>query len=285
MREPGKRYNPLVLHGPAGVGKSHLLNAIGNELAKKEGAKVACGRAQQFVDELIGALEAGTVERWRQRWRSVSALLLDDAQILSGTERAQAELFHLFNVLHEAGTQIVLAFDRSPQQLDALADRLRSRFSGGLVVEIRPPDATLRQRIYRHTLQRLGMPVPSDVLSYLARRESDDVRDIVATADELARAAEQAGTPVTLGFARRLLDDVPMTPPIGTPVPPIGAPRAPGAGQGSSPANTAAIRLTPATPPAPVTPIVSDVDTFFLDREKTIWEWPDLAGRVIEELR
>lgn len=285
MREPGKRYNPLVLHGPAGVGKSHLLNAIGNELAKKDGAKVACGRAQQFVDELIGALEAGTVERWRQRWRSVTALLLDDAQILSGTERAQAELFHLFNVLHEAGTQIVLAFDRPPQQLDTLEDRLRSRFSGGLVVEIRTPDATLRQRIYRHTLQRLGMPVPSDVLSYLARRESDDVRDIVATADELARAAQEAGSPVTLGFARRLLDDVPMTPPIGTPVPPAATPRTPARVHAPTPASTPSIRLTPATPPAPVTPIVADVDTFFLDREKTIWEWPDLAGRVIEELR
>jgi chromosomal replication initiation ATPase DnaA len=278
MREPGRRYNPLVLHGPPGVGKSHLLNAIGNELAKAPDARVACARAQQFVEELIAALEGGSVERWRARWRRVTALLLDDAQVIAGTERAQEELFHLFNALHETGTQIALAFDRPPQQLDALEDRLRSRFAGGLVVEIRPPDATLRQRIYRHTLQRLGLPVPSDVLSYLARRESDDVREIVATADELARAAQESGSAITLGFARRLLDDVPMTPPLGT------QPAGPASRRALTPPVGASIS-TAATPPAPIAPVIADVDTFFLDREKTIWEWPDLAGRAIEELR
>src|SRR5690606_36973379 len=125
---------------------------------------------------------------------------------------------------------------------------------GGLVVEIRPPDATLRQRLYRHSLQRLGLAVPSDVLSYLARREANNVRDIMATADQLARAVQESGAQITLGFARRMLDDVPTTPPVGaTPVPP---PRA-----------------------------VDDVDTFFLDKEKTVWEWPDIGGRIIEELR
>ena len=277
MREPGRRYNPLVLHGPSGVGKSHLLNAIGNELAAAPDARVACARAQQFVDELIAALENGTVERWRARWRRVTALLLDYAQVIAGTERAQDELFHLFNVLHDAGKQIVLAFDRPPQELDTIEDRLRSRFAGGLVVEIRAPDATLRQRIYRHTLQRLGMPVPSDVLSYLARREAEDVREIVATADELARAAQESGSKITLGFARRLLDDVPMTPPLGT-VPPPAAPAPP---RFTSPAPAA----RGATPPAPLEPVIADVDTFFLDREKTIWEWPELAGRAIEDLR
>ena len=257
MREPGRRYNPLVLHGAPGVGKSHLMHAIGNELAKSPDAKVACARAQVFVDELIAALEAGTVERWRARWRNVTALLLDDAQIIAGTERAQEELFNLFNALHAAGTQIVLAFDCAPQQLEALEDRLRSRFAGGLTVEIRPPDATLRQRIYRHTLQRIGIAVPSDVLSYLARREADDVREIVAIADELARAAQASDVPLTLGLARRLLDDVPAKPPRST---------------------------TPAAI-TPVAPVVADIDTFFLDREKTIWEWPELGGRTIEELR
>jgi chromosomal replication initiator protein DnaA len=254
MREPGKRYNPLVLHGEAGVGKSHLLHAIGNELARLPDARVACAKAQLFVDELIAALEAGAVERWRARWRGVTALLLDDAQAIAGTERAQEELFHLFNTLHAAGTQIVLAFDCAPQALDTLEDRLRSRFAGGLVVEIRPPDATLRQRLYRHTLQRIGVAVPSDVLSYLARREASDVREIVATADQLARAAQESGAQITLGFARRLLDDVPTTAPIA------------------------------ATPVVAARP-VSGIDAFFLDREKTIWEWPDIGGRAIEELR
>jgi chromosomal replication initiator protein DnaA len=259
MREPGRRYNPLVLHGAPGVGKSHLLHSIGNELAKAPDAKVACARAQIFIDELITALEGGAVERWRARWRGVTALLLDDAQSIAGTERAQEELFNLFNALHAAGTQIVLAFDCAPQQLDALEERLRSRFAGGLTVEIRPPDATLRQRLYRHTLQAVGIAVPSDVLSYLARREADDVREIVAIADELARAAQESGSALTLGLARRLLDEVPVAPP----------------------------RVPARTPAAitPIAPVVADVDTFFLDREKTVWQWPELGGRAIEELR
>lgn len=287
VREPGLRYNPLVIHGEAGVGKSHLLHAIGNGLARIPETRVACAKAQLFVDELIAALEDGTVERWRARWRDVDALLLDDAQVIAGTEAAQVELFNLFNTLHNAGKQIVLAFDCSPQQLETLDDRLRSRFAGGLVVEIRSPDSTLRQRLYRALLQRLGHVVPTDVLSYLARRESDDVREIIVTADLLAREAQEKDSPITLGFARRLLDDAPMTPArSATPIRSRTA--APGAAR---PAATPAVITTPETPgPAVRTPFVikpgiKDVDTFFLDREKTIWDWPELGGRAIEEMR
>lgn len=288
VREPGRRYNPLVIHGAPGVGKSHLLHAIGNELAKSSGFRVACARAQLFVDELIAALEEGTVERWRARWRGVDALLLDDSQIIAGTERAQVELFHLFNALHESQTQMVLVFDRSPQELDELDDRLRSRFSGGLVVEVGPPDVTLRQRIYRHTLERIGLKVPTDVLSYLARRETDDVRELFATAELLAGAIEQSGQRLTLGFARRLLDDVPTTP-LASATPaaartPVASPAVPG-GQ-PTPAGETAPR-TPGTPATPVVPprAIGGIDSFFLDREKNIWDWPDLGGRAIEELR
>jgi chromosomal replication initiator protein len=287
VREPGRRYNPLVMHGEAGVGKSHLLHAIGNGLANVPGTRVACAKAQLFVDELIAALEDGTVERWRARWRNVDALLLDDAQVIAGTEAAQVELFNLFNTLHAAGKQIVLAFDCSPQLLETLDDRLRSRFAGGLVVELRPPDSTLRQRLYRALLQRLGHVVPTDVLSYLARREADDVREIIVTADLIAREAQENDSPITLGFARRLLDDVPMTPvrsatPIRSRSGTTGAP---------PPAATPAVITTPLTATAAVrtpfviTPGIKDVDTFFLDREKTIWEWPELGGRAIEEMR
>ncbi|HUF30758.1 MAG TPA: DnaA/Hda family protein, partial [Gemmatimonadaceae bacterium] len=287
VREPGRRYNPLVMHGEAGVGKSHLLHAIGNGLADVPGMRVACAKAQLFVDELIAALEDGTVERWRARWRNVDALLLDDAQVIAGTEAAQIELFNLFNTLHAADKQIVLAFDCSPPQLETLDDRLRSRFAGGLVVEIRAPDSTLRQKLYRSLLQRLGHVVPTDVLSYLARRESDDVREVIGIADLLARKAQESDSPITLGFARRLLDDVPMTPvrsatPIRSRTATSGAPE---------PAATPAVITTPVTPAAAVRrPFVvksgiKDVDTFFLDREKTIWEWPELGGRAIEEIR
>lgn len=286
VREPGRRYNPLVMHGEPGVGKSHLLHAIGNGLAKVRGTRVACAKAQLFVDEFIAALEAGTLERWRARWRDVDALLLDDAQVVAGTEAAQVELFNLFNTLHASGKQIVLAFDCSPKELETLDDRLRSRFAGGLVVEIRPPDSTLRQRLYRTLLQRLGHVVPTDVLSYLARRECDDVREIIVTADLLAREAQNNDSPITLGFARRLLDDVPMTP-VRSATPIRSSPATTGA---PTPAVTPAVITTPVSPtaavrmPFAITPGIKDVDTFFLDRDKTIWEWPELGGRVIEEM-
>lgn len=149
IADPGKKYNPLFIHGPAGVGKTHLANAIGNEIINTSGgaAVVACVSAQQFMDELIAALQEGSVDRWRNRYRSADALVIDDVQIAAGKERTQEELFHLFNALYKEGRQLVFASDRPPNQLDGLEERLRSRFEGGLVVEIQPHDAALRQRL------------------------------------------------------------------------------------------------------------------------------------------
>ena len=137
-QDPGKRYNPLFLHGPAGVGKTHLVNALGNEMVNVSGgaALVACVSASQFMDELIGAMQDGNVDRFRARYRGVDALIIDDVQFVAGKERTQEELFHLFNALFSEGKQLVFASDRPPRQLDGLEARLRSRFEGGLVVEM-----------------------------------------------------------------------------------------------------------------------------------------------------
>jgi chromosomal replication initiator protein DnaA len=252
-REPGRRYNPLFIHGPAGVGKSHLAHAIGNELLARTGgsARVACVDGETFAEELMTALREGAIERWRARYRSADILVFDDVQALSGRERTQEELFHLFNALYAAGRQIVLAADREPKALAEVEERLRSRFEGGLVVELRPPDAPLCERLYARSLRAAGHEPAPELLAYLAARGAADVREIVVTIDRLLAAANGEERALSVALARHVLDGAEDV-----------APAAAG--------------------PAPV---AAGADPFFMDAEKTIWDWPDVGGRAIEELR
>ncbi|HEX4933081.1 MAG TPA: DnaA/Hda family protein, partial [Gemmatimonadaceae bacterium] len=155
IESPGARYNPLVIHGPAGSGKTHLAHAIGNALLVREtqGLSVACIEAAQFIEELIDALQQGTVERWRARYRTPDVLIVDGLEAFAGKERTQEEFFHLFNVLQQAGRQLVLTLDGPPSQLHGLQPRLRSRLEGGLVVELGRVDGA--DRLGRNT------PVPA----------------------------------------------------------------------------------------------------------------------------
>lgn len=247
---PGSRYNPLFIHGPSGVGKTHLVNAIGNGLlaTNKRPGSVACVPAQMFVDELIGALQEGAVDRWRLRYRNASALLLDDVQFVAGKERTQEELFHVFNALYAEGKQLVIVSDRPPRELTGLEDRLRSRFEGGLVVNMQSPDRALRERLYAKFLKDLGVDVPAEIISYLADREASSVRAMIGTANRLVASAEVKGVPLTMRFAREELE--------------------PDSGD------------TPR-----VTSTAEGIDSFFLDREKVIWSWPDISSRMIEDPR
>lgn len=245
---PATRYNPLFIHGPSGVGKTHLLNAIGNGLVQTAGAGVACVPAQLFVDELIAALQEGTVDRWRARYRAATALLLDDVQFVAGKERTQEELFHVFNALYADGKQLVIASDRPPRELSGLEERLRSRFEGGLVVQMQPPDRVLRERLYQRFLHDLGVDATGEMLSYLADRAVNSVREIIGTANRILASAEVAAVPVTIGFIRAQLDP------------------------DEQEASRAAAMQRAA-------------DTFFLDPEKIVWQWPDMSMRMIEELR
>jgi chromosomal replication initiator protein len=247
---PGSRYNPLFIHGPSGVGKTHLLNAIGNGLVHgAPGAPgVACVPAQLFVDELIGALQEGTVDRWRARYRAASALLLDDVQFVAGKERTQEELFHVFNALYADGKQLVIASDRPPRDLSGLEERLRSRFEGGLVVHMQSPDHALRERLYARYLRELGVEATPAMIEYLASRPAMSVREIIGTANRVVASAEVAAVPVTMDFIRAALDP-----------------------DDSGPEGAAVKRAA--------------ADAFFLDREKIIWEWPDASARLIEDLR
>jgi chromosomal replication initiator protein len=249
---PGSRYNPLFIHGPSGVGKTHLMNAIGNGLVEAtsapHGGRVACVPAQLFVDELIAALQEGSVDRWRARYREANALLLDDVQFVAGKERTQEELFHVFNALYAEGKQLVIASDRPPRELSGLEERLRSRFEGGLVVQMQSPDRPLRERLFARFLKELGIDPTSEMLSYLGEREVASVREIIGAANRISASAEVAGVPVTIGFIRAEME--------------------PDQTQAS---RAAAMRTA--------------TDAFFLDREKVVWRWPDAAVRLIEETR
>ena len=245
---PASRYNPLFIHGPSGVGKTHLLNAIGNGLARESGGPVACVPAQLFVDELISALQEGGVDRWRQRYRGATALLLDDVQFVAGKERTQEELFHVFNALYADGKQLVLASDRPPRELSGLEERLRSRFEGGLVVAMQAPDRPLRERLFARYLRDLGVEPTAEMLGYLSERQVASVREIIGVSNRIVASAEVAAVPVTIGFIRAELEP-----------------------DDADPARAAAFRAAN--------------DPFFLDREKVVWHWTDPGARLIEELR
>ena len=251
IAEPGHRYNPLFLSGPSGVGKTHLLNAIGNELARRGGAncRVACVGAQLFIDELIAALQDGTIERFRARYRAADVLLIDDVQFVGGKERTQDELFHVFNHFHAAGKQLVFASDVPPKQIEGLEERLRSRFEGGLVAELNVPDRTLREKLFGRFLADARVPTTPELLAYLAERSAASVRELIGTVHRILAAAETSGGPVTLPLAKQTLE------------PAVGA--------------------APSAPPT----VRQAADVFFLDDEKIVWEWPDAAGRLVEELR
>lgn len=254
VEQPGQRYNPLCIHGPSGTGKTHLAHAIASAAmsARPRGA-VACLSAGTFVEEFVAAMQEGGVERWRARYRAAELFVLDDIQQLADKERTQEELFHLFNVLHDRGAQIVLTSDRPPREVRGLADRLRSRFEGGLVVALQAPDRTLRERLVRRWLAESGHAPEGALVSYLADRDARSARELSGLITRLAAAADLLAVPLDLPLARRELDGV-----------------------------TAMIA---ATPRAGVPLADGAHDAFFLDAEKVRWDWPDLGDRLAEEYR
>lgn len=250
IEAPGSRYNPLLIAGPSGVGKTHLLHAIGNAIALARNATVACVHAQALVDELIRAIQEGAVERWRARYRAVDVLIVDDVQFLAGKERTQDEFFFVFNALVEDGRQIILSSDRLPSEIPDLAARLRSRFEGGLVAPIQSPDRALRERLASRFLSGMGRAAPSDLLDAICDPNVESVRELIGVVNRLAAAADALGVPLDAALAREELG-------------------VPAAGRGRAPAQV----------------VASAGDPTFLDRERVVLEWPDLTGRLAEELR
>ncbi|MCC7053099.1 MAG: ATP-binding protein [Gemmatimonadaceae bacterium] len=203
---PGTQYVPLVITGPSGSGRTHLLHAIGNALIDAGVQTVACVGASVFAEQLITALREGAVEKWRARYRNAGALLLDDIEAVAGKERTQDELFHLFNALQSAGRQVVLTSSVPPNQLATLEDRLRTRFAQGLVVELGSPDIAQRAALIHQYFDTHHTIVSDQVVSHLADRPARSVGDVLNVVRRLHAAAALAGAPITPAFVAAELD-------------------------------------------------------------------------------
>ena len=200
-------YNPLLLYAGSGMGKTHLLHAIGNEAARL-GVSVRYVTSEQFTNEFVAAINRRAMPDFRERYRSVDLLLLDDVQFLIGKEQTQEALFHTFNDLHQAGSQVVLTSDRPPETIKPLEDRLRSRFQWGLVADIRPPSLETRLAMLHVWAAGQGSKVPPSVLDVIAQRVSRNVRQLLGAFNRVVAASQLLNTPLTAESVAEQLDAI-----------------------------------------------------------------------------
>ena len=204
---PGQAYNPLFLYSGVGLGKTHLLHAIGQQ-ASRSGKSVLYVSSEQFTNDFISAIRNRTTEDFRQRYRSVQVLLIDDVQFMSGKEQTQEGFFHTFNDLHTAGYQIVLTSDRPPKALALLEDRLRSRFEWGLIADIQPPDLETRMAILSAKAEQLNTIIEESVLELIAKRVQKNVRELEGSLNRVVAYSQLMSVPMNLDSTSRLLDDL-----------------------------------------------------------------------------
>ncbi|MEO8748129.1 MAG: chromosomal replication initiator protein DnaA [Rhodanobacter sp.] len=206
---PGRAYNPLLLYGGTGLGKTHLMHAAGNlMLERNPGSKVMYLRSEQFVGSMIEALRAKSMDEFKRRFRTVDALLIDDIQFFAGKDTTQEEFFHTFNALFESKQQIILTCDRYPKEVDKLEPRLKSRLGWGLSVAIEPPDFETRAAILLAKAHEKGVAVDESVAMLLAKRIRSNVRDLEGALNTLAARANFYGKPITTEFAEETLRDL-----------------------------------------------------------------------------
>ncbi len=206
---PGKAYNPLFVYGGTGLGKTHLLHAVGQYVVQhRRGARVVYLTSERFTNEYIDAIQTNQLARFRRKYRQVDVLLIDDVQFLANKERIQEEFFHTFNALHEAHKQIVLTCDRPASEIQNLEHRLVSRFEWGLVTDLKPPEFETRVAILRRKEQSLGVTLPKEVIDLLADRIRSNVRRLEGALIRVASFASLTGKPVTINVAEELLHEV-----------------------------------------------------------------------------
>ncbi|MGC8917468.1 MAG: chromosomal replication initiator protein DnaA, partial [Thermoanaerobaculum sp.] len=206
---PGRGYNPLFIYAGSGLGKTHLLHAIGNHLREtRPTLRVSYVPAEKFVNDLISSIHLQKMNQFRQTYRQVDVLLLDDCHILAGKERSQEEFFHTFNTLHGAEKQIVLTSDTPPHNISGLEERLRTRFAWGLVADIQPPDLETRIAIIRQKAHLEGYELPTDVLSFIAARSKDNIRELEGYLHRLFVFMTLTNRPPTLETVREALHPV-----------------------------------------------------------------------------
>lgn len=205
---PGVRYNPLFFYGGVGLGKTHLINAIGHRILQKFlNHRVYFISAERFMNELVNSIRNDRIEQFREKYRQVHVLLLDDVQFLVGKERTQEELFHTFNTLYETRRQIVLTSDRFPKDIQQLDERLRSRFEWGLVADIKLPDMETRLAILRKKAQREGIELPDDVGLFLAKHIKSNIRELEGALIRVYAKSNLSGERITLETAREVLTE------------------------------------------------------------------------------
>ncbi|MBI4516785.1 MAG: chromosomal replication initiator protein DnaA [Deltaproteobacteria bacterium] len=203
---PGRRFNPLFLHGGVGLGKTHLANALAHELLKRNPRqRLASLSAESFMNSLITSLRQDQMAQFRDRFRHVDALILDDVQFLAGKERTQEEFFHTFNSLYGGGKQIVLTSDKAPAAIAGLEQRLKSRFEGGLIADIHPPTLAMRVEIVRQKAAALACSLPEEVAWLLARTAGASVRELEGALTRVLAAATLRGVAVTMELAQQAL--------------------------------------------------------------------------------
>lgn len=206
---PSKKYNPLFIYGGVGLGKTHLMQAIGNHvLEEKSNKRVVYVSCEDFTNEFINSIQNNKSNEFRLKYRSTDILLIDDIQFLAGKVETQEAFFHTFNTLHEANKQIVISSDRQPKEIPKLEDRLRSRFEMGLITDISAPNFETRMAILLKKSERYDMAIPEEILSYIAENIHSNIRELEGALTTVTAYANLHGKPLTLALAREALKDL-----------------------------------------------------------------------------
>ncbi len=206
---PGSAFNPVFIYGGTGLGKTHLLHAVGNGiLAKKENAKIVYMHSERFVQDMVKALQNNAIEEFKRHYRSVDALLIDDIQFFANKERSQEEFFHTFNALLEGNQQIILTSDRYPKEIEGVEDRLKSRFGWGLTIAIEPPELETRVAILMKKAQQSNINLPHEVAFFIAKKLRSNVRELEGALNRVIANANFTGRPISIDFVKEALRDL-----------------------------------------------------------------------------
>ncbi len=206
---PGHAYNPLFLYGGVGLGKTHLMHAIGNQvIAKFPRKRVVYATSEKFTNEFITSIQQGKIDEFRSRYRRIDLLLIDDIQFIADKERTQEEFFHTFNAIHEDGKQIVLSSDRPPKAILTLEERLRSRFEWGLIADLTAPDLETRIAILRAKSEEGAVPITSDVIEFIARKVVSNIRELEGALNRIVAYASMGAMPISIELAQAVLSNV-----------------------------------------------------------------------------
>ena len=206
---PAHAYNPLFLYGGVGLGKTHLMHAIGNRIKQNNPSmKVLYTTSKKFTNEIINSIQNKTTEAFRQKYRNIDCLIIDDIQFLKGKEQTQVEFFHTFNALKDANKQIIISSDRPPREIETLEDRLRSRFDQGLTADIQPPDLETRMAILRTKAASDNIQMPNDVITLLATNIATNIREIEGAYTKIVAYTSLMDMPITVETAQKVLTDM-----------------------------------------------------------------------------